>query len=82
MRIPPSGVPFSGPTQGGAEPRVEGPHHLSSSAEGGHPFLSVRTLSVFSAADGELTTLALVKRTGPSLEDALSLTLQPYHVMG
>lgn len=38
MRIPPSGVPFSGPTQGGAEPRVEGPHHLSSSGEGGHPF--------------------------------------------
>lgn len=46
------------------------------------PSLSVRTLSIFSAVDGELTTLALVKRTGPSLEDALSLTLQPCHVTG
>lgn len=77
-------VPFPGPTQGGTVPWVKGPRRLSSSGEGGRPFFVRKDteLSIFSAVDGELTTLALVKRTGPSLGDALSLTLQTCPLTG
>lgn len=48
----PQGSPFPDPQ--GAEPRVEGPHHLSSSEKVAIPSLSVRTLSIFSAVDGRV----------------------------